>query len=203
MKWHERNRRDFPWRRSRDPYTVLVAEMMLQRTRAEQVSEVFQKFISRFPDPASVASSADEEVLRLLSGLGLRHRAVKLLEALREIARKFDGRVPSSYEDLVSLPGVGPYTASAVLSFGFGRRAPIVDSNIARFYSRFLGIRPKRRPHLDPEIREAAAKFLPEKAAPEFNEALLDFTSMICAPKPRCNECPLRDLCNYVRKASH
>ncbi|MDK2464716.1 MAG: A/G-specific adenine glycosylase [Candidatus Korarchaeota archaeon] len=199
LEWHRDNRRDYPWRRCGDPFRVLVAEVMLQRTRADQVEEVFTRFFEEFPDPSAAASADREKLERLLAPLGLRHRARRMGRLLSELLERHGGRIPDDYDELLKLPGVGPYTASAVLCFAFGRRIPIVDANVARFYVRFFGVEPRGRPHRDPEVLRLAEECLPEGRAREYNEALLDFAALVCGPTPRCGSCPLRELCRYAR----
>jgi len=198
-----------PWRTVRDAiydlrarsFRVLVAEIMLQRTRADQVESIFRKFFEEFPDIESAAKADKEKMVQILEPLGLRHRIPRIRQLLSELVEKYDGRVPDKYETLLKLPGVGPYIASAVLCFGFGIAVPIVDSNIARFYMRFFGLkRGKKRPHQDERVLKLARKYLPKNRAKEFTEALLDFTALVCKPNPLCDSCPLKEKCQYYLK---
>jgi A/G-specific adenine glycosylase len=196
LKWHKENRRDFPWRRQRDPFRVLVAELMLQRTRAEQVVAAYRAFIERFPSVEAVASARIEDVEEILNPLGLRHRIPRILALFRELSEKYKGAIPSEFERLIELPGVGRYIASAVLCFGFGKNVPIVDANVVRVFRRYFGIRPlKKRPHTDPAVWELAGGIVRRGNAVEINEAILDFASIICTPKPKCGGCPVRTMC--------
>jgi A/G-specific adenine glycosylase len=196
LKWHKENRRVFPWRRQRDPFKVLVAELMLQRTRAEQVVAAYRAFIESFPDVEAVASARIEDLEKILNPLGLRHRIPRFLALFKELREKHKGVIPSEFEDLVKLPGIGRYIASAVLCFGFGKNVPIVDANVVRVFRRYFGIRPsKRRPHTDSALWNLASEVVREGNAAEINEAILDFASIICTPKPRCEGCPLRITC--------
>jgi len=201
FEWHKKNRRIYPWREVSDPFKVLIAEIMLQRTRADQVKPAFEKFFEEFPDIKSAAKADKDKIMQILEPLGLRHRIPRIRQLLSELMEKYDGRVPDRYEELLKLPGVGTYIASAVLCFGFGMAIPIVDSNIARFYMRFFGLeREKKRPHQDERVLMLARKYLPKDRAKEFNEALLDFTALICKPKPLCDICPLKNFCQYHLK---
>jgi A/G-specific adenine glycosylase len=198
LKWHRRGRRAFPWRKERDPFKVLVAELMLQRTRAEQVAAVYQAFIEKFPDIRATASAKIEEVEEILKPLGLHHRIPRLLALFKELNEKYGGSVPSELEELMKLPGVGRYVASAVLCFGFGKNVPIVDVNVVRLFTRYFGVRSsKKRPHTDPTIWNLASEVVKMGNAVEINEAILDFASTICTPRPKCRECPLRIACAY------
>ena len=144
------------------------------------------------------------EIEEILRPLGLTHRIPRIRTMIEQLVKKYEGRVPNSYRSLLRLPGVGRYIASAVLCFGFNKRVPIVDSNIARFYLRFFGLKDiKKRSHEDKRILHIAKECLPRKNVREFNEALLDFTASICKPKPRCDKCPLETLCNYPKQVNH
>lgn len=198
LKWHRIYRRNFPWRESRDAYKVLVAELMLQRTRAVQVAEVFNVFISKFPDVNKVASADIVELKSLLQRLGLHHRIPRFVELFRKISSDYNGEVPSDFEALMKLPGVGRYIASAVLCFGFGKEVPVVDVNVVRVLSRFFGIRSaKKRPHTDPIFWKYASELVKISSAIEVNEAMLDFASLVCSRKPLCNKCPVKIMCTY------
>jgi len=201
IEWHFRNKRSFPWRETRDPFKVLMAEIMLQRTRSDQVKKVFERFFREFPNIMSISETNWESIENLLKPLGLRHRIPRIKELINRLIKDYGGRVPDKYEDLLDLPGVGPYIASAVLCFGFQKSVSMVDSNIARFYMRFFGLKEeKKRPHEDERILRIAEFLLPRDKAREFNEALLDFTALICKPKPVCEKCPLKSMCKYPSK---
>lgn len=197
LHWHRQHRRIFPWRLSRDPYRVLIAELMLQRTQAQQVRPIYEKFVSKFPKPMPITEPTASAVLK---PLGLAHRIPRIKTLMMELAEL--GYVPDNMEDLLELSGVGRYIASAVLCFGFGKDVPIVDVNVARVLGRVFGLKPKCRPHNDPNILKLAARLVPIGKGPEYNEALLDLAALVCKPKPLCDMCPLRKLCRYYVKVS-
>jgi A/G-specific adenine glycosylase len=203
LKWHKEGRRLFPWREQRDPFKVLVAELMLQRTRAEQVVTVYRTFIDRYPTVEAAASAKIEDVEEILRPLGLHHRIPRLLALFKELNEKYGGSVPSELKELMKLPGVGRYVASAVLCFGFGKSVPIVDANVVRLFTRYFEVRSsKKRPHTDPAIWNLASEVVEMGNAVEINEAILDFASTICTPRPKCRECPLRIACAHFNTSS-
>ena len=188
--------RDLPWRHDRDPYRVLVSEVMLQQTRAETVAPYFHQWLERFPDAEEVAKAREEEVLRLWQGLGYYSRARNLHSAVREIASRFEGRIPSDPQTLETLPGVGPYTAGAVASIAFGVPVPAVDGNVRRVLSRLMD-----DPAPSPATLRGWAASLVDPANPgDFNQALMELGSQICTPrKPNCAACPIGGLCRAKR----
>ena len=168
---------------------------MLQRTQVRQVTPIFEKFIQKFPEPRPVSEKDLEE---LLFPLGLKHRIKRVANLMTKLASIRE--VPNTMEDLLKLPGVGVYIASAVLCFGFGQDVPVVDPNVVRVLSRVMGFRSaKKRPHTDPKIWEFAARIVPKQMGRAFNEALIDFGALICKPKPICKECPMPDICYYFK----
>lgn len=198
LKWHEKHKRIFPWRKNRSAYRVLVAELMLQRTRAEQVSEIFDVFIKKYPNANKLATANPSELKTILYPLGLHHRIPRFVELFKKISSDYKGEVPSSFKELIKLPGIGRYIACAVLCFGFGREIPVVDVNIVRVLSRFFGIHSsKKRPHTDPIFWEYASELVKVGSAVKVNEAMLDFASLICLRKPRCSECPVKVMCTF------
>jgi A/G-specific adenine glycosylase len=203
LKWHKENRRTFPWRQQRNPFKVLVAEIMLQRTRAEQVVVAYQAFMEKFPSIEAVVSAKVEDVKEILKPLGLHHRIPRFITLFKELFEKYNGNIPSEFEDLLKLPGIGKYIASAVLCFGFGKSVPIVDANVVRVFRRYFGIHlSKKRPHTDPAIWNLASEIVGKGNAVEINEAILDFASLICTPKPKCDKCPIRAMCISFNKGS-
>jgi A/G-specific adenine glycosylase len=177
LRWYERERRDLPWRRTRDPYAILVSEVMLQQTQVARVMPRYEAWLARWPTVDSLAAASLEEVLREWVGLGYNRRAVRLWEAARVVAR--DGWP----ERLEELPGVGPYTAAAVGSFAFGRDEMAVDTNARRVFAR-LGA------PLSPPAGRAA----------QFNQATMELGATVCTARaPRCEVCPLRGWCDGPR----
>ncbi|MEM3646808.1 MAG: hypothetical protein QW334_01500 [Thermofilum sp.] len=199
LQWFEINGRDFPWRRTRDPYRILIAEIMLQRTRAEQVVPVYEEFIRHFPNPESLARAGMEAVRAFFSKLGLLWRADLVVRLAGELVKRFGGSPPPEREKLLSLPAVGDYMADAVLSFAYGMDVAVVDSNVCRVLRRIFGLKPKGEARRDRRFRELAMKLVPHGKSREFNWAMIDFASEVCTPrKPKCRECLLKSICVYA-----
>jgi DNA (cytosine-5)-methyltransferase 1 len=193
LSWHEENGRTFPWRRSgMTPWLVLMAEMCLHRTRADQVAPVFQRLKKLTPTPRAMVRN-EAEVLESMRSLGLRWRAENVVEVARALIEDFGGRVPDSELELRSLPGVGDYVAQAVLCFGFDQRAVLVDTNTARITTRVFNREDGRRWQLRLDLHRLSGADGPNAA---FNYALLDLGALICrAGTPLCHECPVRRHC--------
>ncbi len=201
LKWFRRNRRAFPWRSTRDPYKVLIAEFMLQRTGALQTVPVYRAFARTFPSLKRARAASDRALAEILEPLGRTGRVHQLREALETIACEFGGKVPAEEEALLRIPGVGRYTARAVLTFAFGQRYGLFDPNIARVLKRAFGTKSlKNRPHTDPSMWKAVMRLLPQRKVKEFNWALLDLAVLVCKPRnPRCGECPVAQRCLFYR----
>jgi DNA (cytosine-5)-methyltransferase 1 len=193
LEWHGDNARSFPWRRADlEPWHVLMAEMCLHRTRADQVAPVFEALLEIAPTPEAMLENA-EDALEEMQSLGLRWRAENLIKVARALIEFFDGIVPDNDLELRTLPGVGDYVAQAVLCFGFGRRATLVDTNTTRIISRLNGRDQTRRWQLRLDLHGLAGERGPDA---EFNYALLDFGALVCRAKnPRCDTCPLQERC--------
>lgn len=193
LEWHGRNARTFPWRHAGlQPWHVLMAEMCLHRTRADQVAPVFEALLEIAPTPEAMLENAGP-ALEAMQSLGLRWRAENLVNVAEALLELFDGDVPDNDLELRMLPGVGDYVAQAVLCFGFGRRATLVDTNTARIVSRLNGRDQTRRWQLRLDLYGLAGERGPDA---EFNYALLDFGALVCrARNPHCDECPLRARC--------
>jgi A/G-specific adenine glycosylase len=199
LGWYRRARRRLPWRavgEAPDPYRVWVSELMLQQTRVETVVPYFLRFTERFPDLASLAASSEAEVLAAWSGLGYYSRARALHRAARILLER-GGRFPEDVEGWMELPGVGRYTAGAIVSIAFGRRAPILDGNVARLLTRLYGLRGNPRSGaLKEELWKIAERILPRRSISDFNQALMELGALVCTPRaPRCLLCPLREDC--------
>jgi A/G-specific adenine glycosylase len=183
--WYARVRRPLPWRATRDPYALLVSEVMLQQTQAARVVPYYEAFLARFPDAAALAAAPVRDVLAAWSGLGYNRRALALQAAARVVAEN------GWPEDLTELPGVGPYTAAAVGSFAWDRQEAAVDTNVRRVIERHDGV--ARRPGA---LAARAAELLPPGRAADFNQALMELGATVCRPRaPRCQECPVRGGC--------
>jgi A/G-specific adenine glycosylase len=180
LDWYARVRRPLPWRATRDPYALLVSEVMLQQTQAARVVPYYEAFLARFPTAGALAAAPARDVLAAWSGLGYNRRALALQSAARVVAA--DGWP----EDLTQLPGVGPYTAAAVGSFAWDRQAAVVDTNVRRVISRWDGAALTYR-----ALAARAAEWLPAGRAAEFNQAMMELGATICGPRaPRCGDCP-------------
>ncbi|MBA7632096.1 Adenine DNA glycosylase [subsurface metagenome] len=201
LKWYEKEARDFPWRRTRDPYKVLVSEILLQKTTSKQVSGIYRPFFERYPSVRELAGTSTGEIKEIVGKLGLEKRADFLKEAANKIVNEYGGKIPESPEFLKSLKGVGNYVCNSVLCFAFGVPCHIVDNNVARVLRRYFGLDSTKRAHSDKELWKVAERVLPLKKFREFNYALLDFAALICKPKnPLHEQCPLKKLCIYYRK---
>jgi A/G-specific adenine glycosylase len=185
LGWYGRVRRPLPWRFTRDPYALLVSEVMLQQTQAARVVPYYHAFLARFPDAATLAAAAPRAVLAAWSGLGYNRRALNLRAAAAVVAER------GWPEDLTELPGVGPYTAAAVGSFAWDREQVAVDTNVRRVIERHDGV--VRRPAA---LAARAAELLPAGRAAAFNQAMMELGATVCRPRaPRCGECPISKGC--------
>ncbi|HRU06967.1 MAG TPA: A/G-specific adenine glycosylase, partial [Candidatus Brocadiia bacterium] len=197
LRWYRRNRRDLPWRRTSDAYAILVSELMLQQTQVSAVIPYYERFLKRFPTPAALAAAKEQDVLRLWAGLGYYRRARQLQQAAQRAVLDHEGKIPPRYEDLLALPGVGPYTAAAVASIAFGQTRAVVDGNVARVLCRLLafGDTPRAGPAAA-RIQQAAQALLAPRAPGDFNQAMMELGALICRPaSPQCPVCPVRALC--------
>ena len=196
LDWFAAHRRDLPWRASYDPYEVWLSEIMLQQTQMERGVAYFKRFVTRFPNVATLAAAEEEEVLRLWEGLGYYSRARRLLAAARRIMQEHHGVFPQRPEDIRALPGVGPYTAGAIASMAFGERLPCVDANVERVLARLFDIdSPVKREPAASRVRELALRLVPEGKAREHNQAMMELGALVCGKKPRCGACPLAVYC--------
>jgi A/G-specific adenine glycosylase len=195
VDWYRAGHRDLPWRRTRDPYAIWVSEIMLQQTRVETVTPYFERWMARFPSVRALAAAPLDEVLAAWAGLGYYARARHLHAAAREVAARYDGRVPSEPEAVRALPGVGRYTAGAILSLAFGRAEPILDGNVTRVLARLEAL-DDQPAALAPRLWRRAAQLVPADAAADFNQALMELGATVCTPRaPRCPDCPLASRC--------
>lgn len=197
INWFEREKRDFPWRRTSDPYRIWVSETMLQQTQAATVVGYYSRFIRRFPTVKKLASASMDEVLKFWEGLGYYSRARNLQKAAQEIVRIHGGKIPDTFAEVSRLPGIGRYTTGAVLSIAFGRRFPVLDGNIIRVFSRVFRITENTDEKETRERMWALAEWLlPDRSIREFNEGLMELGAAVCTPRnPDCGICPLSMLC--------
>jgi len=194
LRWYKEHGRDFPWRRNTsDPYKILVTELLLQRTKAEMVARIWDKFFKKFPTIHSLAKADEAEVLEIIQELGLRYRVKRLKMLAVQAVQKFGG-IPRTLNDLLTLPGIGPYIASAVLCFAFNVPVPVVDANVMRLMNRFRGYTDEL------SVRNYLRGVIPNKGFKEFNWALIDLASLVCTSRsPRCPECPLNLMCPKIK----
>jgi A/G-specific adenine glycosylase len=198
LQWYRRHRRDLPWRRSSNPYYIWISEVMLQQTRVETVIPYFQRFITRFPTMESLAYAPEEDVLKLWEGLGYYSRARNLQGAIREVQERYGGTIPDTKEEISSLKGVGPYTSGAILSIAYNKPEPAVDGNVMRVLSRYFLIEEDIMKNTTRTLMEKLAKeLIPDGAAGDFNQALMELGAMVCTPRsPHCLTCPVREHCS-------
>jgi len=203
LAWYETNARDLPWRRAgTTPWAVLVSELMLQQTPVERVREPWARWLERWPTPADLAATPSGEAVRAWGRLGYPRRALRLHGAAVAITERFGGRVPEDLDDLRSLPGVGDYTAAAVASFAYGRRAVVLDTNVRRVLGRLaVG---EAYPGTAPNRAEVAVaeSFLPDEPAraARWAVAVMELGALVCTARaPRCDACPVSDLCAWRR----
>lgn len=200
LGWFRANARDLPWRKTRDPYRVWVSEIMLQQTRVAAVLGYYQRFLSAFPSVEALADAPEEKLMKLWEGLGYYTRARNLQRAAQTVVKVFGGKFPDTYEGLLTLPGVGDYTASAVASASFGRREPAVDGNVLRVFTRLTDCHDDiADPKTKKAIREWIKPIMPVE--PEdirvFNQAFMELGAVVCVPggPPKCGACPLAEIC--------
>jgi A/G-specific adenine glycosylase len=195
MTWGAQVRRDLPWRRTRDPWAVLVSELMLQQTQVPRVLPRFERFLERFPTPAACAAAAPGAVVAAWDGLGYNRRAVHLHRAATAMVDHHGGRVPDTLPELLALPGVGPYTARAVLCFAFEREHGVIDTNAARFLARAVAgrrLRPK-------EAQDLADALVPPGEGWAWNQSVLDLGATVCTRRaPDCGACPIARECAWT-----
>jgi len=194
LAWGEPRLRDLPWRATRDPWPILVAEVMLQQTQAQRVIPSWRSFLAEFPDRAACAAASLGDLLRRWHGLGYPRRARNLHDAAAAIVERHDGRVPDDYGELQALPGIGPYTARAVLAFAFERDVGVVETNIARLLARSSGGRLTAR-----QAQAVADELVPAGEGWAWNQSLMDLGAAVCRPAPRCTQCPVATRCAWHR----
>ena len=198
LEWFDREKRPMPWRETKDPYRIWLSEIMLQQTRVDTVRGYYERFLRAFPTVAHLAKATEEEVLKEWQGLGYYSRARNLHRAAQEILRQWNGVFPDSYDAILSLTGIGPYTAGAVASIAFDRQVPAIDGNVYRAASRLFGIRENiERPSVQRDIRDAVLSQMPSERPGDYNQALMELGATLCVPgTPDCARCPLSSRCD-------
>jgi len=197
------NYREFPWRNSKDPYKILVSEILLQKTNAEKVEKIYDIFFKKYPVISNLIEGCRDELINLLKPLGLQFKkSERLIQISKNITNDFNSEIPNNYHLLINLKGIGNYIANAVLCFAFGKKKAIVDSNIIRIYERIFNLKSKnKRPRTDKKIWEFADKFLPLENFQLYNYALLDFGAQLCKAKnPLCLKCFYKGKCSYYKE---
>ena len=203
LKWADNNFSDFPWRQRRSPYEVLVAEVLLKRTTATAAARVYEDFLFRFPSLQDIASAPDEELVEALSIVGLQRQRARSMKHLSAwLLSRHGGRIPRELGDLLEVPGLGDYSATAILSFGYGVPAAVLDTNVERILIRVFGnTLPPHPPWA--LLREAAQSLLPTDKHREYNYGLLDLGRQVCRyVDPKCGECPLASVCAFFVSSS-
>ena len=197
ISWYRINKRDLPWRNTKDPYKIWLSEIILQQTKVAQGLPYYNRFIKKYPNVQVLAGASEKEVLKLWEGLGYYSRARNLHETAKIIVTNLEGIFPSTYKNLIKLPGIGDYTASAISSFSINEINPVIDGNVYRFLSRLLGILiPINTNKSLKEFRNIAKILISKKNPSDFNQAIMEFGSLVCKPKnPICNECIYQKSC--------
>jgi A/G-specific adenine glycosylase len=204
LDWYAANRRDFPWRNTNNPFEVLLAEKLLQQTKARDiVVRIYTDLLAEYPTAQVLMNATVEELREVIQPLGLAYRASEIRQMAAEVVELHGGEVPSNLKELLNLTGVGDYCARAVLSFAYNEDVPIVDTNIARLLHRLCGIEqslpanPARKKYL----RSLATQLLPESEVRDFNLAMLDVCAAVCTSQnPKCCSCPLQEFCAYAQE---
>lgn len=201
LSWFDQNRRDLPWRRTKDPYAIWLSEVMLQQTRVKTAMEYFPRFLRAYPTVGHLAKADLGDVLGSWSGLGYYRRARALHAGAREVVEKYGGKLPRDAGALKQIAGIGPYTAGAIASIAFGAREALVDGNVARVLARLFALGcDVRSPGGSREIWALARELVPETNPGRYNEGLMELGATVCLPaEPRCGSCPLGDLCEARR----
>ena len=198
LPWYDSFHRDLPWRRDREPYHIWLSEIMLQQTRVAAVLDYYRRFMDAAPTLADLACMGEEQLMKLWQGLGYYSRARNLRKAAQQVMERFGGEFPNRYEDILSLPGVGEYTAGAIASIAFGQPVPAVDGNVLRVVSRInadesdITLAATKQ-----QVRRQLQQIIPVKQAGDFNQAMMELGATVCLPNgaPLCDRCPARDFC--------
>lgn len=206
LSWYDQNKRDLPWRTSKNPYFIWISEVVLQQTRVEQGAPFYYRLVTTFPTVEALACADEQEVLLAWKGLGYYSRARNLHKAARQVMEEYGGVFPTQYMELLKLPGIGSYTAAAISSISYNEPVAAIDGNIIRIISRLLDIsEPVESASTARQIKEYANEILSTDRPGDFNQALMDLGSLQCTPKsPSCPECPLFEIClARINKTQH
>ncbi|MEM6755071.1 MAG: A/G-specific adenine glycosylase [Cyanobacteria bacterium P01_C01_bin.38] len=199
LAWGEKHRRKFPWRNTTDAYAILIAEFMLQKTNAPLVASLYEKFMEQYPTVEALAAAEFIDIKNILQPLGLSFRAERLYKTAKLLIEEYQGKIPDTEAELLKLPGVGKYTARSICANAFGQSKAVIDTNVARIFERFFGFeggRVKSRCRL---LWQVAEEIAPKSDVGIWNLTLFDFGAGVCTAKnPRCDDCVLRELCEFV-----
>lgn len=196
MAWYTDHQRELPWRQTKDPYAIWLSEIILQQTRVAQGLPYYERLLAAFPTVCDLAEAPEASLLRLWQGLGYYSRARNLQKAAQLVMRDFAGTFPSNYEDIITLPGVGPYTAAAIASFAFDEAKAVVDGNVFRVLSRVFAVETDIASSAARGVfTELAQSLIPTEDPAGFNQAIMEFGALQCTPSPDCSICPLRISC--------
>jgi len=202
LKWAEDNLEKYPWRENRTPYSIMISEILLTRTKAAQVIPVYLKFMEKYPNLEVFLEASYEKILKLIRTLGLLNRANKMMILIKYFKEYYDLKIPETFDTLKNLPGIGDYGAKAILCFGYNKREGLIDTNFIRIFSRFFNINSKTKtPKTDNFLWNFAKKIVPEKNFINYNYGVIDFANKVCSSKnPKCESCVLKELCYFSNK---
>jgi len=204
LPWYAENKRELPWRMDRDPYHIWVSEIMLQQTRVEAVREYYLRFIAALPTVECLANASQELLYKLWEGLGYYSRVRNMKKAAQRICEEYDGRFPSNFADILSLPGIGPYTAGAIASIAFDQKTPAVDGNVLRVFARLTNDMTPIDSQLFKKYATEQLRGIYPAAAGDFTQALIELGATICGPnrKPACTNCPCNAYCMAYKEGT-
>lgn len=202
LDWFSKNKRDLPWRRTKNPYYIWISEIMLQQTKVDTVIRYYDNFTERYPTPKALAKAEEQDVLKQWEGLGYYSRARNLHTAVKEVVEKYEGEVPKDPKKLGKLKGIGPYTKGAIMSIAFNEPEPAVDGNVMRVLARILAINDNIMEQKTRRRFERIVRTIIHKDEPgNFNEALMELGALVCIPRsPRCSKCPVKTYCQAYKE---
>lgn len=201
LNWFVKHRRKFPWRRTKNPYRVFIAEILLQKTNVEKVYPAYLRILKKYPNINKLAIAKIKDLKKIVAPLGLVKRAKFLKQGAREIVVRFNGKFPSDKKELKKIIGVGDYVAHAILCFAYEERYPLVDTNVARVYKRIYNFKSTKLPYADKKLWDFSKRLLPQKNFKEYNLALLDLSALLCLAKvPLCYRCPCATYCHFFKQ---
>jgi A/G-specific adenine glycosylase len=202
IHWFEKNQRDLPFRKTCDPYSVWISEIMLQQTRVDTVIGYYSRFLKKFPNVFRLSKAKPDQVLKAWEGLGYYSRARNIHQAAKDIVSRHGGKFPEEYDKIIALPGIGKYTVGAILSIAFGKRYPAVDGNVLRVISRIFRIKESvDSPIVKKRVEEIVLQLMPKDKTSQFTQGLMELGAIICVPEnPRCQECPIWQYCEAYKK---